>query len=117
MASAPPLPPAVPPPELDLFDARGRGAGTSTTPVFDPDPARALVDLVTLGTTPPMGGGGSLAEVDLFRTPDEELLQACLRDEVADDAVLERGVDGREAEPRELGPAPLASDITLRYLQ
>lgn len=117
VASAPPLPLVTPPPELDRFVARGSGTGTLLVPVPDPDPARALVDLVTLGTAPLTAGGGSLAEVDRLRTPAEELLQACFRDEGAEDAVLERGVAGREADPRELGPAPLASPSTLRYLE
>lgn len=117
MASAPPLPPPTPPPELDLFAARGSGTGTIPVPVPDNvDPTRALVDLVTLVTAPLITGGGSLAEVGRLRTPAEELLQTCFRDEEADDAVLERGVVGREADPRELGPAPLASLTTLRYL-
>ena len=116
VASAPPLPLTIPPPELDLFAARGSGTGTTTVTVPDPDPARALVDLVTLVTAPLTMGGGSLAEVERLRTPAEELLQACFRDEEADNAVLERGVAGRETDPRELGPAPLASLTTLRYL-
>ena len=116
MASAPPLPPTTPPPELDLFAARGSGTGTTPIPVPDPDPTRALVDLVTLVTAPLTTGGGSLAEVERLRAPDEELLQACFRDEEADDAALERGVVGREADPREFGPAPLPSPTTLRYL-
>ena len=117
-ASAPPLPLATaPPPELDLFVERGKGTGTP--PVTD-TAARALVDLVTLGAVPLVGGGGSFADVDLFRPP-LELVQPYLRDEDELEvgvAVAEaKGVVGRETEPRELGPAvaPLASALTLRY--
>ena len=61
-------------------------------------------------------GVGSFADAALFRAPDEELLQGCLREaEEEEEAADEKGVVGREAEPREvLGPASLAALFTLR---
>ena len=117
VASAPPLlllPLLAAPPVLNLFTARGKG----NEDTLAPDEARALVDLVTLGVTPLMGGG-NFADAALFRAPAEEPLQACFR-EFEEDGAAEadaKGVVGREAEPRELvlGPATsLASLLTPR---
>lgn len=115
VASAPPLLlPLAAPPVLDLFTARGKGKED----MLAPDVAFALVDLVTLGVTPLMGGG-NFADAALFRAPAEEPLHACFRD-AEEDEVGEadaKGVVGREAEPRKLvlGPATsLASLLTLR---
>lgn len=114
LSPPPPPPPPLPlptPPVLDLFIARGGGTGTAT-----PDAVRALVDLVILGVIP-LVGGGILADVDLFRTPAEDPLEPCLRDDDVDGTEADKkGVVGREAVPRKLGPAPLASVFTLRYL-
>lgn len=97
---------------LDLFTARGKG----NKDTLAPDVARALVDLVTLGVTPLMGGG-NFADAALFLAPAEEALQACLREaEVEEDEAAEadaKGVVGREAEPRELVLGPAASLASL----
>lgn len=116
MASAP----LLPPPELDLFGTRGRGAA-EVEMFLGVDAALALVDLVTLGSTPLVGGVGIFADVDLFRTPPDELPHKCFREEEDDDDVDEeeeegKRVEAREADAPELGPAPLASAFTLRYL-
>ena len=67
---------------LDLFTERGNGKEEEDT--LAPDEARALVDLVTLGVTPLMGGG-NFADAALFRAPAEEPLQACFREAEVDE--------------------------------
>ena len=107
---------------LDLFTAlRGKGKEEEEDTLAPDAAARALVDLVTLGVTPLMGGG-SFADAALFRAPAEEPLQACFLEAEAEEVVAAeaeaKGVVGREAEPRELvlGPATasLASLLTPR---
>ena len=100
---------------LDLFTAL-RGKGKEEEDTLAPDAAaRALVDLVTLGVTPLMGGG-SFADAALFRAPAEEPLQACFleaeaeEEEVAAEAEA-KGVVGRETEPRELVLGPAAASL------
>ena len=94
---------------LDLFTARGKG----NEDTLAPDVARALVDLVTLGVTPLMGGG-NFADAALFLAPAEE---PCLREAEVEEAEAAeadaKGVVGREAEPRELVLGPAASLASL----
>ena len=100
---------------LDLFTAlRGKGKEEEEDTLAPDAAARALVDLVTLGVTPLMGGG-SFADAALFRAPAEEPLQACFLEAEAEEEVAAeaeaKGVVGREAEPRELVLGPAAASL------